>query len=400
MVLTFDKKYELLKEYLSFHDRKYPVRKAYIGDFNIYKWVKNLKKIYFEGERDSKGNIFYDDITLSKNQIDMLDDLNFPWGLNSKNTFNSNFRYLKEYLNTHDNQYPTSKTYYNGIYITEWMKVIRNAVIKGTKLNDGSYKHESKQFILTKNQYDKLVSIGFDFNIKQTNKVVTKPQVEPSNEFFNDGYLLLLEYIKKYKKYPTTTTFFKGENLGYFITKLRKIAKYGEKQENGDIVYMLSKLTKENLNQLNEIGFPYESENYLDKWFRNYNALVDYLGSHNGEFPTGMVPYKYESLKTWILNQRIIFNNGVEKENGTLKFQSSILHKDQIELLNTLNFPWVGNKTKYLKRKINTTQEMINKRRYLVNQLERISDKEVFNSKEDIDKFTKKYIKSIYKKQS
>lgn len=396
MVLSFNDKYNLLKEYLMKNSGKYPQRKAIYKDFNVYNWLKELKKIYFEGERDSLGNITYIEENLSKEEIDMLDRLGFPWGINSSVTFKKNLYLLKEYIKK-NNEYPKYKVHYEGVNLYAWVNIIRTTVQYGKKLPDGSFKNLKKEFILTKEQYDKLLDMDFVFEGVKIKEGHKKERKEPSDEFFNDNYELLVEYVNKFGRFPTSTTFYNNKNLGYFISKIRCIVKFGETLENGDIIYKTSKLTKEDIDKLDDINFPYLSETNIEKWFNHYNKLVEYLEFHNGKYPIGELSYKYDFLRTWMCNQRTLFNNGEEQKNGSIKRNYNVLYKEQIDLLNDINFPWVVNKTLYLNKTIETTEDMINKRRYLINELLKLKDIE-FNHRVEQDYIIKKYVKSIYEK--
>ena len=397
MVLSFEDKYNLLKEYLQKHDNKYPLRRAIYKNFNIYNWVKDLTKIYFEGERDYLGNINYNEEILSINEIEMLDKLGFPWGINSHKSFQRNLYLLKDYLRKNNNEYPKYKTFYNGVNISSWVNILKNSVENGEKLEDGSFRHPTKDFILTKKQYELLLDMNFVFEGAVLRETSHRPISEPSNDFFEEGYNLLLEYISKTKKHPTTCTIYKNYNLGYFVTKIRVIYKYGERQDNGDIIYKTLKLKKQDLEKLDEVDFPYVTETYMERWLRHYNSLLQYKDTHGGKFPTGDSAYKYDFLRNWMSNQRVIFNTGDEQEDGSIKKNNSILRKNQIDLLNRIDFPFVINKQKFINKEIETTEDMIKKRRYLINELLKLKDIE-FEHRIKQDYIVKKYIKSIYEK--
>ena len=96
-------------------------------------------------------------------------------------------------------------------------------------------------------------------------------------------------------------------------------------------------------------------------------------------------------------NQRVIFNTGDEQEDGSIKKNNSILRKNQIDLLNRIDFPFVINKQKFINKEIETTEDMIKKRRYLINELLKLKDIE-FEHRIKQDYIVKKYIKSIYEK--
>lgn len=113
---TFDKYYESLNDYLRLNNDRYPP--SYGGFHNglyIGSWAQKIRNIYINGKMQFDGSIKYKGSTLTKEQINKLNSINFKWVVRYdilyKKEFNKNInyetiqRYLTEELNRLLNEY-------------------------------------------------------------------------------------------------------------------------------------------------------------------------------------------------------------------------------------------------------------------------------------------------------
>ena len=305
-----------------------------------------------------------------------------------------------DYLKQSSNIDPRINEIYKGIRIKPFINTLRNIYNNGKKLEDGSIKY--KIYVLTRDQIDKLNSNNFNWN------------KESLEEQFDNNITLLNEFVNKYNRYPNINEIYKHHDLGSWVNNIRNIFKNGLVQEDGSIkIEFNSKikyLSKDRIDRLNDIGFIIKKESkpvkiikkeMKDKWLLHFESLKRYMDEHDNLLPVYGEFYEDCELGNWVNKQRLIFNQGDELKNGTIKYATSILTKERIEKLNSINFDFIGNKEKYYKKEIKNTEDMNKKRRYLLLQLNKIliNQKNNIDSKQDIDSLNKKIIKIIEKRE-
>ena len=77
---TFDEAFVLLKEYLELHNNVYP--ESYFGKYkDIYLGpiIGKYRNIFFNGTKLDNGSYTYNRCTLTQEQIDKLNSINFVW---------------------------------------------------------------------------------------------------------------------------------------------------------------------------------------------------------------------------------------------------------------------------------------------------------------------------------
>ena len=204
--IKWEEKFNLLKKYLD-EFGEFPIFSTVYKGVNLGNWCDTQRQIY-KGNR--RGN-------LTKDKIDKLNSINFIWDINN-NYWNMYFDLLKKYLDEFG-EFPTSSTVYKGVNLGNWCNIQRQ-IYKGNRNEK-----------LTKDKIDKLNSINFIWDIFE----------DKWNMYFN----LLKEYLDKFGEFPTSSTVYKGVNLGNWCVVQRQIYK-GNRNE---------KLTKDKIDKLNSIGF-------------------------------------------------------------------------------------------------------------------------------------------------
>lgn len=206
-------------------------------------------------------------------------------------SWNKKFELTKDFLKVFG-RFPNSNETYKNHNIGYWCYLQRYMYKKGT---------------LKEWRYDKLKTIDFPFNIKES--VLAK-----GNKRWNEMFELMLEFRDKYNRLPYTNDTFKGENIGNWCIRQRILRKENHIRED-------------RIKALDSIGFVWDINNYL--WMEKYNLLKEYIQEY-GKQPSTRTVYKGENLGSWCLVQR-----------GTRKgYFKGKLTEERIQLLDKINFRW------------------------------------------------------------
>ena len=177
----------------------------------------------------------------------------------------------------------------------------------------------------------------------------------------------------------------------------RTIFNNGIRLEDGSYLYMdrLNKhsLSKEQIDKLNEIGFVWSKRTTFEEKLEKY---IEFKSLYNRE-PTKGEIYEKIDLYSFVVNIRIIKNNGIKDENGNYLYKNFILTKENIEKLNNVNFIWDNKEYKFLKSKIDKNYkkrklELLRKR--FIMYLDSLEKKE-FEIKKDINKINDEFYDSL-----
>ncbi len=213
-----------------------------------------------------------------------------------------------------------------------------------------------------------------------------------ANISFEKMFNLYIDYKRLFKKEPDYKTIFKNENLGIWVNRKRTIYNKGILRDDGSIFYNNYILTKEEIQKLNSVNFPWIFSDYI--WNNTFDLFVKWLKDNGGIYPKRNDFYEDINLGNWVAVQRAIFLNGVQLENGDIKYDiHGTLKKYQIDKLNSINFRWIQRKNKYYNSKINTKDDNNKKQRYLLYELNKLllnMNKEI-KTKEDITSINKEY---------
>ncbi|RPK23995.1 Helicase associated domain protein [Paenibacillus xylanexedens] len=228
---------------------------------------------------------------LGSEKIKALESLGLTWNP-SQDIWETNFNYLMEYKKTHND----CNVPYN--YVIENVKL-------GIWVNNLRRKYLNK--MLEEDKIRKLENVGFTWSI--------------NGDRWNHNYRLISEYRNKYghTNVPTSCEI-EGVKLGIWASNKRQ-------------KYKKNKISQEEINNLNDIGFEWVIQR--DGWERNYELLLDYVKCNGNS----NIPYRYEikglKLGKWVCSQR-------------QKYKQNKLSKERIDRLNSIEFDWEPKKAKRL----------------------------------------------------
>ena len=225
--------------------------KDYIDGYNtwpdyetIYPELNRLGIWYFNQRNNFHRN------KLTKDRIEKLESIGIDWRDLKDQWWEENFLFLKEFIRINKRFPKNNEEYPEGNNLVSWCSTQR-LTFKENKLS-----LERKK---------KLDSIGFKWN--------------PDQDYWYQNYNYLLEFIKLNDRFPKQSENYPDNNhLGSWCSNQKTL-----KNKN--------KLTKDQLNKLNIIGFIW---NVLDnKWEQQYQYLKEYIDSKNKnplkstEYPKG-----------------------------------------------------------------------------------------------------------------
>ena len=275
---NWNARFEQLKIYLDEHNNKYPSKSNKDPEIKILgTWVNNQRHLYKKG-------------ILPEDRVKKLKSINFKFETNK--SWDEMFNLLVEYLNEHDNKYPSS--------------IDKDPEIKKLGIWVANQRANYKKGSLSEDKIEKLKSINFEFEI-----------IKSWDEMFN----LLVEYLNEHNnKYPSR------------YDKDSKIKRLGMWVNNQRARYKKGSLSEDKIEKLESINFKLETNKSWDEMF---DLLVEYLNEHNNEYPsqTNKNP-EIKRLGVWTNTQRRFYKKGT-------------LPKGKIEKLKSINFKFEPNKFWY-----------------------------------------------------
>ena len=329
----WNEKFELLKGYLEEYEGNYPSRNEIYRGVKLGKWVNTQRNTYNNGEIQPDLSRKYKSLCLSLEQINSLISIGFKWSANDKNVnWWQKFELFKQYLEEHNGRYPSAKELYKGIDLKKWINTQRIIYNNGEIQSDLRIKYRGRY--LLPEQINKLNSINFlwdEYELK-----------------WQETYELLKEYLlKNNNEYPRKNIVYKSVNLTKWINMQRKVYHRGKMLKTGRIVLGKKSLTQSQINKLDAIYFNWNFEEVLTIWQRKFKLLQKYLEENNGKYPFTNEVYNGVNLDCWIKEQRRIHNKGTLQKNGSIKYNEQELTKEQIELLESIDFNWKTKKSDY-----------------------------------------------------
>lgn len=360
--------------YDSFYNEKFRIPKyyEYWFDMPLGSLYRTVSRIIRQGKRQEDGSFVCGKYYLTGDEYKELSDrlIGFKRTLDWDEVFELFKSYYEEY-----NRYPKCYEEYKGYSLGHWVITQRMIYNNGVLQKDGSLVYNSN--ILTKEQIDKLNSIGFAWT-----------------SF--DVYLnLLKDYIKEYNEYPKYNTIYKEENLGNWVCRIRLIKKNGELQEDGSILYRTSRLEKSEIEKLDNMDFVWNVDKKEPVFDHNFEILKEY-------YEKGLTcdVYRGLNIKTWSIQLRTTLNKGEEISDGVYRYQhNSALTFDNAKKLDSIDFDFINrNRKHYYNEIFNSSDILDKKKRLLLLKTERLLSKKLeFNNKDDIDSINKEFISLVYK---
>ena len=122
---------------------------------------------------------------------------------------------------------------------------------------------------------------------------------------WEERYQELEAYLKeRSEKYvPKGTIDKNGYDLYYWVSDQRRAYKSG-------------KLTQEQMQKLDDIGYPFYADSgsrqnkLQEQWLKKYEIVLEYSESHKGEHTAKSVVYKGVPIVSWLSNQQVQFKKG------------------------------------------------------------------------------------------
>ena len=383
--LSFEDTVKLCKEYISNTGNNIIKQGTVYKKVNIGIWLYNIKRVIMLGKKDENGNIVFKNSKVTKEQLDLLNELGVDLKKSNRmSIWMKKYELTCEYIKNNNGNLPEVNTYYKNVNIGSFVGVLRTTYNNGKKLEDGSIRYATN--LITKEQLDLLEKIDL-FRDKEKGSRF-------SNELWEDNLNEFLEYLKNNNdEYPSAI-----DNPALFNwVNTQRIMKKRIVSDPAIINSKFFEEYKKRMKILDSHNFLWNQQKNEDKWEHNFNLLVKYLKEHQNTYP----PYnKYidgVNLGDWIILQRTIFHNGVEQEDGTIKYKSWTLNKDRIKKLESINFIWIKKRKMYSSSIIKTSNDYECKKRLLLLKLERLllEEKKEINSKKDIESINKRFIKEL-----
>ena len=242
---SWEEEYNVLKDYV-LKNGKLPEGRAIHKDKFVGRFLCRQRTIFFNGKRQEDGSIIYENSKLTKHQVDLLNSINAFTKKDNSDLWDKNFSLLSEYKEKYK-EFPKANTNFNNFNIGSWQSTQRNIFNNGEKQKDGSIVCNGS--ILTKEQIDKLNSIGFIWKT-------------PSfDERWEINFNLLKEYLKEHNCYPKGYEVYHGVNIGGWVSTQRGIFNNGYLQEDGSIRYNSNLLKDYQIKKLNDINFSWIGNN-------------------------------------------------------------------------------------------------------------------------------------------
>ena len=300
--------FKLLKEYLELNNGEYPKEGEIYQGVNLKSWIRNQRNIYNCGTVNNNGDIIYNGLSLTKKEIGLLNSIGFIWRERNKRneTFYIEYELLKEYLKD-ENNILTKKTIYKGHKIGLFASYYYENYIKiNSSVHNNNYISDKKIKLLEELNLDKYLISDFDYHFNLLKEYVNEYHKYPeanevykginlgmfivnirmmynngsldadnieklksinfefskNNQIFNDNLKLYLEFKNEYQREPKNGEKYKGIDIGYWAAYQRYMVKHGTIESDGSIICRHSKLTKEQIDTLNSIGFVWDLKEY------------------------------------------------------------------------------------------------------------------------------------------
>lgn len=242
------------------------------------RWTNTYRVILNNGIENEDGSITYNDRSLSKVQIDKLDELGFKKSVRTRDWL-SGYKKLKEFYLQYGHSKPVQSENEN---LYSWCYRVR--------------KQKDK---LDKKQIKLLEEIEFDFNF------ISKFSSKGSRHRWEERVIELQLFHEEHNHFEVTSENEEFEGLYKWLVYQRR------KYKNG-------KLSEDSINALKKINFDFDrdfnpkfsnkSNGDLD-WEDRFQELKDYY-EENGTFHISINDTEHSGLLWWLRYQRKLFRDG------------------------------------------------------------------------------------------
>ena len=209
-------------------------------------WCKNQRALYRQGN-------------LSEEQINKLEEIDFPWDLNELSWFSAyeEVKKLSEQLGKFPSKSDMSKE------LAAWVQMQRS------KFRTGKLEEEKVKL---------LTDIGCKMKIRESAK-------------WDDRFEELKAFVAENGRFPENADVLNDGSLKPLMTWINS-------QRKG---YLKGKLSEEKIKQLEDIGFKWNVN--TERWDDTYNILKEFV-QINGRLPKNGDTYKGVSINAWLKSQR------------------------------------------------------------------------------------------------
>jgi len=294
---TWNAKFELLKQYhKDFNTFLIPTNtKEFLS---LKSWLQYQKKLFKQN-------------SLEQSKIEKLKSIGYSFDINyrGKKRSSQNDLFWDKYFEELSQFHSKYNTFLIPKHLIEYRKL-------KTWLQEQKRLYKAGR--LSKERLDKLLQIGFSFDLSYSGRKF-EYEVNPSKkkkvktvDSWEENYLKLLEY--KLKNGSCNITRSQDSSLANFVYKQR-------------VRYKNKELTETQIQKLELLNFEWEStkKTISSAWETKFNLLKDFFSKNNHSLYKKS--YGNESLYHWVLLQRMEYRKGK-------------LHPDRIKALNSINFIW------------------------------------------------------------
>ncbi len=323
MQLTWEEKYELAKEYYAKNGNLLIPRSYVVNNIRLGAWIATQRDFYKKG-------------ILSKDRIDLLEQINIAWTVLEKkrSSWNERYEMAKKYYKEHGNLLISQDYEIDGFQLGRWIHEQRQ------DKNNG---------ILSSSHIDMLNDIKMVWNVQEYN--------------WQLNYALAKKYYEEYHNLliPKNYTV-NNHSLGRWIATQKA-------------AYRNNKITLEHQRLLENIGMIWNIDEY--KWHLKYELAKKYYEEHQN-----LIIKDNKILEKWLSAQKTAY------KKGKLSFQ-------KIQLLENINMIWDLRDYHFKNSQIDTSnlKFKLQKLEKILNELlEQYSNDYKFNFQKDIHNIENEFI--------
>ena len=263
----WNERFELAKAYYEEYGNLDIPKDYCVGDFQLGIWIRQQKNQYRAG-------------AMPEERSKKLSDIGIAWDNAAKkriaDSYTIGFWHLENYISE------------------KGIDAITNNVVCSDGYNLGKWisncKSKYKNGKLEKKHITHFQQLGISFEA-----------VDSWEERYQE--------LKSYLKESNVTSVLKGTidkngyDLYYWVSDQRRAYKSG-------------KLTQEQMQKLDDIGYPFYADSssrqnkLQERWLKKYKIVLEYSESHKGEHTAKAVVYKGVPIVSWLSNQQVQFKKG------------------------------------------------------------------------------------------
>ena len=336
----WEEKYQLAKAYYAEHGNLNVPYDYVVSGVWLNKWL-NEQKLIADGRRKKQ---------LTSEQLSKLEAIGFHYGVTLyEQQWNERYELAKAYYEEHGNL-DIPKDYCVGDFqLGIWIRQQKSQYRTGN-MSKEHFRQLSDIGMDRKNAQQKRIDDSYKVGFEHLENFIAENGInELTGEVVcEDGYRLglwfkncktgyrngklLKKYIKRFEKlgvklekndawearYQEVRMYFEMNGVS-FVNK-GTISKSGYDLYSWICdqrrAYKSGKLTQEQMQKLDEIGYPFYADSssrqnkLQEQWLKKYEIVLEYSESHKGEHISKAVVYKGVRIVSWLSNQQVQFKKG------------------------------------------------------------------------------------------